>query len=291
MSMNKNDAPTTKLDSNTAPLSSAIGKYWNNRADTYSNGVVSEFFTREWDSWEEILTHALAPLTCNSNPSFYVDRAHEHLNSSEQSLKILDLGCGPGFFEVMLSRMGHHVTAVDTSDSMLQKAGYNVQNYGVASNVSFMQGDVSQLPFEDASFDAIVLRNVTWLMRSPRDSYAEWKRVLKPSGRLLVFDANWYRYLADEDQDRKRREDQRDIATLGWEVDERATSKQECECEDIAKNLPLTYEDRPSWDVAVLKQLGFSAVSVNEDVYRQVWTSGEQNYYGSSPLFMITATK
>ena len=157
--------------------------------------------------------------------------------------------------------------------------------------VGFHCCDASDLPFPSSSYDVVVSRNVTWLMRDPLGAYAEWNRVLKPGGKLLVFDANWYSHLVDESLNRKRIEDQGDSSVLGWGEESFATDEQERRCESIALRLPLTYESRPAWDVSALSSLGFSDVRADERFSERVWNEGERAFYATSPLFSIEALK
>ena len=143
-----------------------------------------------------------------------------------------------------------------------------------------------------SSFDAIVSRNVTWLMKDLLAAYEEWQGLLRPAGKLLAFDANWYRYLVDPAVNAQRLADQAPSTDiLGWDEDSLATDAQERACEQIALELPSTYLLRPYWDVHVLRDLGFSDVSVDVDAWKTLWTAGEQAFYGSSPLFLIEATR
>ena len=271
--------------SRSGELASIIQGYWNIRSDTYSNGVLAELEGDQLGAWIGLFSERLgAPTLAGEVPG-------AALTGADAPKRVLDIGCGPGFFEVVLSRLGHEVIAVDSSRAMLDTAGVNVLECGSPELVTFMRGDAECLSLEDESFDAVVSRNVTWLMQHPRQAYREWMRVLKPGGRLLAFDANWYRYLVDEEVNRQRKLDQKDVATLGWSESERASSEQEIACENIALHLPLTKENRPSWDVAVLRQLGFSSVSVDEGAWRKLWAPGEKAFYATSPLFMIEAVK
>ena len=150
---------------------------------------------------------------------------------------------------------------------------------------------MADLPYDDDAFDLAVARNVTWVMQEPETAYAEWLRVLRPGGKLLVFDANWYRYLVDEAVAAARRADQEGNALEGWDDTSQATSEEERRCEDIARGLPLTYRLRPEWDIEALEGIGFSRASFDEEIWKSVWTDNERSYYRSTPLFMIEAVK
>lgn len=262
------------------PRISRIIQYWNQRSYSYSNGVLSEFGSDSYAEWRDIL-------------GWHVSRLGEQRSdqASEHDLAALDLGCGPGFFCALLSSLGCNVVGMDFSDKMIERAQANVASHGAPERVSFMVGDASKTEFADESFDLIVMRNVTWLMQEPIDAFREWHRILRPGGRLVFFDANWYRYLVDEAIDRKRRRDQSDPGKLGWADDAKATQDEEVECEAIALGLPMTDKLRPEWDVDALKKVGFQEAESDLDVWRKVWTPGEQAFYASSPMFMVTAQK
>jgi len=96
---------------------------------------------------------------------------------------ILDLGCGTGRFSAALARrFGARVIAVDPSERMLEQARRK------APELEWVQSDVLELPFEDASFDSAVVgfgvRNVEDLEAAIR----ELRRVLRPGGRLGILE-------------------------------------------------------------------------------------------------------
>ena len=255
-----------------------IVSYWNERAVSYSCGVREELAGDPLRVWEAVLES-------RSHAARAAARARGDVP------RVLDLGCGPGFFSIAFARLGCRVDAVDSSANMLARARENARDAGVEQHVALHEGDVSCLAFADDAFDVVALRNVTWLMRDLRSAYEEWRRVLVPGGTLLVFDANWYRYLDDPSIDARRLADQQTKDVLGQDEGGFATADQERRCEEIARALPSTYLDRPSWDLDVLRDLSFSSVSADETAWQTLWTAGEQAFYGSSPLFMIEATK
>ena len=256
--------------------SAEITAYWDERSVTYSNGVKDELESIDQrEAWEDVL-NSFAPLD--------VDRV-----ANNNVPRVVDLGCGPGFFSIIYASHGWQVDAVDASGAMLQRASHNLARYHHAGHVEFQCSDVSSLPFANNSFDLAISRNVTWLMSDPVETYAEWLRVLAPGGKLVVFDANWYRYLVDPDLNVARMQDQ--VSEGPERSDARATPEEELRCERIAATLPLTSELRPAWDEKTLKSLGAKHVAVHENVWQQLWTPAEKAYYRTSPLFMVVAEK
>jgi hypothetical protein len=60
--------------------------------------------------------------------------------------------------------------------------------------------------------------------------------------------------------------------------------------EDIARRMPLSATRRPGWDVDVLSGLDMT-VSVNENIWQDVWTHQEQVNFASTPMFMVHAVR
>lgn len=260
----------------TDELGQAITAYWDHRARTYSNGVRGELADNRHCAWQRLLAQSIADVMAKAKRAGRVVRA-------------LDLGCGPGFFSILLAEKGCAVDAIDMSAGMLAQARANVEAAVPGANVAFHQCDAALPPFDDATFDIVTSRNLTWLMREPEQTYAEWLRVLRPGGKLLVFDANWYRYLVDDEVAQARLHDQTGAKLEEYDEDSMASDDEERQCELIAAELPLTSILRPQWDVEVLERLGAARVRADERVWCDLWTKSEQAFYGSSPLFMIEA--
>lgn len=105
------------------------------------------------------------------------------LNSSNMTL--LDAGCGSGNFLRLVSQRNilPIVTAIDASTVMITKAQQKCKN----SKIHWMQLDLNAaLPFQDSSFDRIVCTNVLFALQDPKKTVAEFYRVLKPEGRLVI---------------------------------------------------------------------------------------------------------
>ena len=100
---------------------------------------------------------------------------------------VLDVGCGTGLMSARLAASGRNVVGVDLSTAMIKRARRRS-----APNLEFLHADAEDLPFESASFDAVV--NLISFHHYPNPSAAasEFRRVLRPGGRLVLiaFDRN-----------------------------------------------------------------------------------------------------
>ena len=179
-----------------------IRSYWNTRADGYSKSVMEEMedAQKEGTYWKTLLDKYLPKA---DNP------------------KVLDLGCGPGFFTMMLGQRGCQMTAFDYSDGMLNQAKQNAASAGVTAE--FVQGDAQKLPFEDETFDMIVTRNLTWNINN------------------------------------------------------------------VARDLPLSREKRPQWDINLLLEMGVKGLETEVDRSRFEDEHGKD--YQVIDHFMIYAVK
>ncbi|MGA3403405.1 MAG: class I SAM-dependent methyltransferase [Acetobacteraceae bacterium] len=100
---------------------------------------------------------------------------------------VLDVACGPGIITAALAPRAREVVAFDLTPEMLAKARQRCAAAGL-TNVSFREGSATDLPFPDASFDAVVTRLSIHHFQAPHRPLAEMARVLKPGGALVVAD-------------------------------------------------------------------------------------------------------
>jgi len=101
--------------------------------------------------------------------------------------KVLEVAPGPGFFAIELAKIGkYEITGLDISKSFVEIATRNAQQERV--EVDFRQGNASQMPFAEASFDFLLCRAAFKNFSDPVGALREMRRVLKPGGRALVID-------------------------------------------------------------------------------------------------------
>lgn len=215
-------------------------------------------------------------------------RDKKQLPKKEKSeIRILDIGTGPGFFAILLAQEGYQVTAIDCTAEMLAEAQANAG--ALAAQITWKLMDAQKLEFADESFDLVLSRNLTWVLEEPETAYAEWYRVLRPKGIMLNFDANWYRYLYDEEM-RKGYEADR-AATEANQVRDEYINTDIDAMEEIAKNVPLSRKLRPEWDREVLQHIGFSDIDIDTDIWKHLWTEDEKVNFASTPMFRIAAMR
>jgi len=112
---------------------------------------------------------------------------------------LLDIGTGTGrILEVMALDIRNGV-GIDLSHEMLAVARVNLGKPGL-EHCQVRQGDMYELPFDDASQDAVVFHQVLHYAEDPASAIAEASRVLRPNGRLVVIDfAPHTQYILIED--------------------------------------------------------------------------------------------
>lgn len=98
--------------------------------------------------------------------------------------RILDAGCGSGWYAMQLVERGAQVDGIDASAAMVDYARTRLQS--VERNVTLQVADLAQpLPFADHRFDGIVSPLVLHYIRDWRPTLKEMRRVLRPEGWLL----------------------------------------------------------------------------------------------------------
>lgn len=102
---------------------------------------------------------------------------------------IVDIGCGPGYLLAVVAKAfpHEHLIGIDVAEEMTEVAARNLQAVG-GQPVEFRTGDVQKLPLEDASVDFAVSTLSLHHWVDPRGALGEIYRVLKPGGRMLLFD-------------------------------------------------------------------------------------------------------
>ncbi|RRH72040.1 class I SAM-dependent methyltransferase [Falsigemmobacter faecalis] len=150
-------------------LSEEIRAYWGRRAESFDQSFAHAIAEgAEFLAWAQEIGRLLPP----------------------PPARVLELGCGTGEVTRVILSLGHQVTGLDFTPEMLERA--RVKHAGNAQ-VRFYLADAQNTMEPDGSYDAVIARHLTWTLTDPRAAYSDWLRVLRPGGRVVLFDGDWAR--------------------------------------------------------------------------------------------------
>ncbi len=102
---------------------------------------------------------------------------------------VLDVGCGIGGpSRHLASEFGCRVTGLDLTEEYCRVAAMLAERTGLDDRVDYRHGDALDMPFADASFDVVWTQHAAMNIADRATLYSEMHRVLKPGGRLAIYD-------------------------------------------------------------------------------------------------------
>lgn len=232
-----------------------IAGYWSKRSDSFQAQRRAELHSSMADRWLLEIQKYLP----------------------QRKLKILDVGCGSGFFTILLGKQGHEVLGTDLTPDMIKKSRELAKEEGVDCKFEIM--DAENLDFPDETFDVVISRNLTWTLPDAGHAYEEWCRVLKKGGILLNFDAN---YGSSNFADTSHLPENHTHNQVGMDMMQ--------ECEEIKKQLPISSYIRPAWDVETLGNLGILELSLDLGVGKRIYIEKDE-FYNPVPIFTLCGKK
>ncbi|MFX1346961.1 MAG: class I SAM-dependent methyltransferase [Promethearchaeota archaeon] len=112
--------------------------------------------------------------------------------------KILEVGCSTGYItRYIAKRFDCEITGIDLGDLVLEIAREETKKLNL-TNIIFQSGNVENLPFPDNSFDIVFGEAITALVPNPVNVLKEYKRVLKPNGKVATLDLFMKESLSEE---------------------------------------------------------------------------------------------
>jgi ubiquinone/menaquinone biosynthesis C-methylase UbiE len=107
--------------------------------------------------------------------------------------KILDCGCGFGAMDIVIAREfpDCEISGIDLSDPLLDHANQLKEKSELSDRISFTKGDVTEMPFNDNTFDVVFNINMVHWIDQPVKMLKEIKRVLKTNGFLFIKDLRY----------------------------------------------------------------------------------------------------
>lgn len=247
--------------------------YWSKRADSFARLREHEIQSQKADRW---LHEILGKIGENTDTN---DGQIERLLGGEQrEIKILDVGCGSGFFEVLLGKHGFDITGIDLTEEMITKANQMIAEYGLdAEHIKALVMDAEKPDFAPETFDIILTRNLTWTLPHPIEAYGKWYELLKKGGLLLNFDAEYAKGAHN-------------LSLPENKAHNMISDPLKEECHDIYHMLSISTLERPDWDLQVLRQVGFSEASVDKTVGSRIYAEMDE-FHIPDAMFGIVARK
>jgi SAM-dependent methyltransferase len=171
----------TAVETETADWLNRVRSVWNDRAP-------------DWDRMSE--ANALS-----ADRTADIARLAVSLDLHHGST-LLDAGCGTGQWAIAFADLGCRVTAQDLAPAMVDRARVHARDRRVA--ITFRDGDLTTLPDAAATFDAVHARVVLHFVHDVPGALREFRRVLKPGGRLWasvpgalspIYNRSWRRFV------------------------------------------------------------------------------------------------
>jgi arsenite methyltransferase len=111
----------------------------------------------------------------------------------DENSYVLEVGCGVGATACyMAKKLGCRIMGVDIRPSMIERARERAARQHVEDRVEFRVADATDLPFEDGSFDAVLVESVTTFIEDKATAISEYARVLKPGGCVGLNEEIWH---------------------------------------------------------------------------------------------------
>jgi ubiquinone/menaquinone biosynthesis C-methylase UbiE len=275
-----------------------ITGYWTKRADGFADLRQAELHSNKYGRWEKELVGQLP---------------------SGQTLQILDVGCGAGFFSILLARLGHQVTAVDLTAKMIEGAQkLAAQELEVKFELAAEQETEPALTAEavlkeklDGNLKQEVPKNFAAASARPDGSATflvmDAEKLNFPSAhfdvvlsRNLTWNlphpaaayAEWLRVLKPGglllNYDGEYAKDHH--RHIGDNAHAGIAPALLQECHQIYHLLEISLADRPDWDEQVLKGLGCARVDIARNVGQSIYREKDE-FNISTPMFRIKAVR
>lgn len=249
--------------------------------------MIKDYWTKASSGYSDLIDEELK----KSYKDKWLDFILDEIKDLEGPLEILDIGTGPGFFPLILSSQDRHLTGIDLTESMIEEAQKKLQTFHVDADLLVM--DCQETSFPDQKFDCIICRNLVWTLPDPEKAYKEWFRILKPGGRLLIFDGSWYIHHFDPSA-KEKYQILKDYVKKTYDLDVYDYGDKEKNPDDyeLMKTTFLSDKFRPEWDEKTLASMGFTVDKILEDYLDLLVGKEERLAKGDiSPVFFIKASK
>lgn len=105
------------------------------------------------------------------------------------SLKILDVATGTGDLAIAVASLHPgHIDGIDIAPSMMEIGKRKILSKGLASIISFSEGEAERIPFKENAYDVVMVAFGVRNFEHLKDGLQEMKRVMKPGGLMLILE-------------------------------------------------------------------------------------------------------
>ena len=125
------------MSDTTTHLTNDNKTYWTGRVDGYSRVNQTELATSQHQRWMACLCDEIRRTFPARTPA---------------SIRVLDIGTGPGFFAILMAEAGFDITAIDLTPAMLAEAAENAG--ALADKIRFLEMNAEALGFEDGALSS-----------------------------------------------------------------------------------------------------------------------------------------
>jgi len=224
-------------------LRDEIKAYWSARAEKFDLSPGHEIFSEEErQAWRNLIEKHLG--AGNGRPA-------------------LDLASGTAVISHLMDDAGFKVTGLDWSETMLALAREKANKRG--RDIRFRVADAENTMEPDAAYDVIITRHLVWTLVDPAACFAEWMRVLKPGGKVLIVDGDFVNVGLAEKLVKKLAAWAERIGLIKPEVSH-APKEMAGKHEEILSQVHFSGGARAQDVAALLRQAGFEAVTIDHDL-------------------------
>ncbi len=160
--------------------------------------INNDYYNHLGESWYTADNDPIAILRAEQktkNP-WIEKKIKDHFPDSNETIKIVDVGCGAGFLTNYLAMSYKNVTGLDASQASLDVAR-NKNEAIKAHEAKYIVGDAYQLPFSNQSVDIVCAMDFLEHVENPQKVISECSRILKPGGIFFfhTFNRNFLSWL------------------------------------------------------------------------------------------------
>ncbi|KUE73054.1 hypothetical protein AUQ37_04125 [Candidatus Methanomethylophilus sp. 1R26] len=199
----------------------------------------------------------------------------EQIAPGNRSLRVADMGSGIGYSAVTLAEMGHDVTAVDLGRRITDEAENIAESKGV--KIRFVISNLYHTGLKKGSFDIVSAVDTLCLLDDPGKAVTEWVSLLRPGGRLVIVDGNYFITKIEEYNKRRayfkmkygKSEHERDLGN--GSIDYPAL-------EGLCRDLYASRVRRPGWELWFLQGLGMNEIEIetlDEETFYDISKNGK----------------